>query len=224
MAATPDVAVLDSISVAPSNVNKWVSSLIITVLPIPPGTTTIINSCSGFFPESVAFRWLCIILNAHCCSLLKVMLFMTAFLPTILCLRAMTTSGNLGQPSIWWVIITQWWHLIDLPFGFSIYYRVFPVARKSFLTTGKTLKKNSLGGTWIFLSIFGKSMTVTGYLLQFFLLCTISHHSYLLFPVPLDYPNNNKQLVITYDAHAYSSLLLYPVSPYTSGIFCWKKY
>ena len=84
------------------------------------------------------------------------------------------TLGNLGQPSIRWVIITQWSHLIDtfllvFPYttGFSQWLGIIGIF---FLTIGKTLRKNNLGGTWIFLSIFGKSMTVTGCLGCYFLL------------------------------------------------------
>ena len=46
----------------------------------------------------------------------------------------------------------------------------------------------------------------------FSLLCTISHPSYLLFPISLDNPYHNGPLVIIYDKYAYSCLLSYPVS------------
>ena len=51
-------------------------------------------------------------------------------------------------------------------------------------------------------------------LLRFSFTCTTSSPPLLIFPIPSDYSYNNRQLVITYDTHAYSSLLLYPVSPY----------
>ena len=51
-------------------------------------------------------------------------------------------------------------------------------------------------------------------LLRFSFTCTTSSPPLLIFPIPSDYSYNNRQLVITYDTHAYSPLLLYPVSPY----------
>ena len=48
----------------------------------------------------------------------------------------------------------------------------------------------------------------------FSFLCTISHHSYLLFPISLDYSYQNRFSVITNDTYADSPPLLYPVSPY----------